>query len=581
MQLAGEYEKWYEHNAPKHLQRTKLTYDEYKSLAWRRPIRETYPIEDDREWEDLQLVITKYVSRLSIADQWLWYFRYSMGFFEQVEPLRYLLGVWFPRRNRFSEMVTQKRFSLVLPGLMAPKGSQRTPLREMAMHDVLEGFEADAFRPKLNGLLFVRNEEGTELVGPWSIPYTGDIESVEFYGMFLYVIRPLNFHREMKIGPHVVKIHEWRAEFCPSEEGVVLLKNGEEYRLKRNPTTEVRVENGRWGGLPIVGCSDYSNGVAEICNSPKGYMFRRWRPECLPNSNPSEYFKKTPRLTMYTCCVRAKTVEYSEFLDGYVGDVFFIKMDTSKRAVEKFADPNKNMFRPKVPRGLYEFFLSKQKYSNEAMYQNSRFLLPEELSGEALNEWVYKKLSVDIIEQMKKGAHLVVDVQSGIAHSVTVKMLFESDYGIATVSEGMKKLSLPGGRVEVGESPWSSLVREVQEELGCDISVNNNQYLGLSLSTYGSVVHLFRVYGWLKDLSRCIWIRPSDVPSPFIGWLPLPHIGLTRPRWLEPPSPSFGTAFKVWEQQHHLKVREYRPKERYKESVNSPVFRVSGTDPPT
>jgi 8-oxo-dGTP diphosphatase len=83
----------------------------------------------------------------------------------------------------------------------------------------------------------------------------------------------------------------------------------------------------------------------------------------------------------------------------------------------------------------------------------------------------------------------------------------------------------PGGKVEAGESPESALIRELEEELGIDVSVDNLAPISFASEPLGDrnlLLLLYRCTEWqgnpvALDSAELRWLLPADMPS-----LPMP-----------------------------------------------------------
>ena len=98
-------------------------------------------------------------------------------------------------------------------------------------------------------------------------------------------------------------------------------------------------------------------------------------------------------------------------------------------------------------------------------------------------------------------------------------------------AEAAGRWELPGGKVEPGESPAEAAVREVAEELGCDVTVTGAldgaqpirpglslQVLVARLEAGGPVPHEHDALRWLgpEELDSVDWLEPD---RPFLDSL--------------------------------------------------------------
>jgi 8-oxo-dGTP pyrophosphatase MutT (NUDIX family) len=86
----------------------------------------------------------------------------------------------------------------------------------------------------------------------------------------------------------------------------------------------------------------------------------------------------------------------------------------------------------------------------------------------------------------------------------------------------------PGGGIESDETPLQAAVREVSEEVGIEISVQDGKLMGiysinLEHRTILLNVFLFPDYPDLKDKGRWLTINQQDLSSPFFGQIPGPN----------------------------------------------------------
>ncbi len=82
----------------------------------------------------------------------------------------------------------------------------------------------------------------------------------------------------------------------------------------------------------------------------------------------------------------------------------------------------------------------------------------------------------------------------------------------------------PGGKIELGELPEEALIRELQEEMSCDISVG--EQLDHTVYEYDfGIVHLTTFYCYLnngmpilKEHRAMKWLKPDEIKQ--LDWAP-------------------------------------------------------------
>jgi len=235
----------------------------FDALLWREEINTKYKVESDLEWEELEQVVLPYVHSHSKSYVEQWIFRYCMGFFQEVGDV-YHLDFTFKRRIPRQREGTQEAFfrgklvdfKIALTGGGVPDLPMQLLLGE-------EVFIPDAVRPKLDGVRFVR--DGDFFLGEWLIPVTEtQVLEMEFVGISMYQVLPYNYVNG-EVSGHNVLPHSYSNMVSPSEEGIVMLFEGKEYRLKRRPTLEIEVMNGKYGQLDVEGVPSSFSGVVEVC----------------------------------------------------------------------------------------------------------------------------------------------------------------------------------------------------------------------------------------------------------------------------------------------------------------------------
>lgn len=108
---------------------------------------------------------------------------------------------------------------------------------------------------------------------------------------------------------------------------------------------------------------------------------------------------------------------------------------------------------------------------------------------------------------------------------VSAVVLRDSDGRILVVRKrGTIKYMLPGGKIEVGESPAEAAVRELHEEVGAELEPELLTFVGewtapaaneAGLTVHG---HIF-VHPWVEDLAvraeieDLLWLHPDEMAS--------------------------------------------------------------------
>ena len=112
-----------------------------------------------------------------------------------------------------------------------------------------------------------------------------------------------------------------------------------------------------------------------------------------------------------------------------------------------------------------------------------------------------------------------IEVVAAIIHKDGTYFATQRGYG---EFEGMWEF--PGGKIEPGESHETALKREIQEELGADISVKgylcttNYDYPSFHLTMYCYLCNIISDEIELREHKDARWLKPETLNS--VNWLP-------------------------------------------------------------
>ena len=112
-----------------------------------------------------------------------------------------------------------------------------------------------------------------------------------------------------------------------------------------------------------------------------------------------------------------------------------------------------------------------------------------------------------------------IEVVAAIIHKDGTYFATQRGYG---EFEGMWEF--PGGKIEPGESHETALKREIQEELGADISVKgylcttNYDYPSFHLTMYCYLCNIISGEIELREHKDARWLKPETLNS--VNWLP-------------------------------------------------------------
>lgn len=308
-----------------------------------------------------------------------------------------------------------------------------------------------AVRGKINGNSFVKvnGVKGAVLKGPWDFVVTADfpVQKAEWYGGKFYIIYPYGL--ESFEYNHVrFEAHPWLhpKDFVEKIEydGMMILDGtGREYRTKYIPTFEVMFENQIWE------CCMMENGISRI----------KVRPGKKPTSNP------------YTVVVEPTTKEWIDhFPERKIYSVVEVRRGPPVISFSVSRDDPEGIFL--IDSGLR----TKKGTSVPVPYVDSELVVTPDPTMSSL----YKvKRGKDVLYVPSAPARSSdVPLRTYIGSKLIIYVVDRKC--LAMYKESGKKVDFVGGTREGDEVPSATLIREVREETGVEISPKQLLFLGHS-----------------------------------------------------------------------------------------------------
>ncbi len=96
---------------------------------------------------------------------------------------------------------------------------------------------------------------------------------------------------------------------------------------------------------------------------------------------------------------------------------------------------------------------------------------------------------------------------------------------LVSMNKGKEHWIMPGGKIEEGETPEDALVREIEEELGCQLDKESlehfTDYRGPAAGHPGMMVHI-KLYGGImsgtptpnSEIEKIGWLSKEDAENP-------------------------------------------------------------------
>jgi len=305
-------------------------------------------------------------------------------------------------------------------------------------------------REKINGTRLVRVIRGSQhyFMGPGikvAVPNSFPINLIEYYEGKLYVLEPFGFPTTI-IDEVEYTSHPWspctKELINKSHEGVMLLINGKEFRVKRHPTVEVDTS--------IYPIKQGVSGVWEVSLDGDNVKFIR------------------PRLgkpAIITDTVVIKTLRALLTLDCIpinVTGLITVVLVSNGDYTEPYRATN------------YSVHI-------DSGYRNRDGKLVKVVSPEiGVGEWC-KRIEVvtDVYHHIAHNGEIISAGVPGVTSRAiaTSKIYISYKDSFIIVKEGSKSYDLPGGQIKPGESSFVALEREIVEELS--IQLDNPKFIGM------------------------------------------------------------------------------------------------------
>jgi len=321
----------------------------------------------------------------------------------------------------------------------------------------LEPGQMIAVRGKINGLSFVRvkTESGVFLRGPWDVEISDDVplQKVEFYGGKWYIIAPYGLPT-FSLNGVVYNAHPWLhpMDFHSNVmyDGIMVLTADKEYRVKFYHTHETLINDVVWevttlGGIMLrqrPGKAVSSSGVIHSNLASVNVAV-------LSNTFP------VSRIYKVVLCDYGRRQATGILANTYVIDSGYRVLNKTVKIESKFSyniGPVDDNYPVMVVNGQMDDLVF-----GEVISEPRKFAFPIGFpTGKSLPSTIPQKSYI--------GSKVILGCAGLSSHYMYL--------------ERGKKMDFVGGNHEGMETPEQTLVREIQEELGCSLS--NIRFLGYS-----------------------------------------------------------------------------------------------------